>query len=491
MGMSSPAVTMTGIEEEMLRLFIQSVSDYAILMLDADGNVASWNVGAQRLKGYRADEIIGRHFSLFYTDEDLVAGKPARALKIAATDGRLADEGWRVRKDGSRFWANIVVTALWDTEGRLRGYGKVTRDLSDQRAAVEQLRVSADQFNSLLEAAPDGIVIVDGHGLIATVNPQLERMFDYACDELLGKAVEILMPGCSPPEVPETGLYGMRKDGREFPVEISITPLATETGASALLAIRDVTDRKRIEGELSEYRDNLEELVRVRTDALTAANAELEAFSYTVSHDLRAPLRSLAGFSDALFEDYADVLDEHGLDYLKRINVAAQRMSKLLDGLLALSRLARSEFARAPVDIGAIVHEITDDLQVTEPGRRVRFAIAENLTAFGDASLIRVAFENLLQNAWKFTSAKPEAVIEVGTTELDGVRAFFVSDNGAGFDMTYAGTLFGVFKRLHGEQEFPGTGVGLATVARIVGRHGGRIVAQGSVGEGATFTFTL
>jgi PAS domain S-box-containing protein len=246
------------------------------------------------------------------------------------------------------------------------------------------------------------------------------------------------------------------------------------------LFMLDITERRRSERDL-----------RDRTEALTVVNSELEAFSYTVSHDLRAPLRSLAGFSDALMEDHAEVLDEDGLDYLKRINAAAQRMSNLLDGLLALSRLARSEFKRARVDISAIVHEITDDLQLSEPGRRVRFKITEGLTASGDASLIRVAFENLLQNAWKFTSEQPTAVIEVGTTELDGGRAFFVSDDGAGFDMTYAATLFGVFKRLHGEHEFPGTGIGLATVARVVARHGGKIAAEGHVGDGATFTFTL
>jgi PAS domain S-box-containing protein len=498
---------MSGTDETSLRLFIQSVDDYAILMLDEDGNVASWNAGAERLKGYAAAEILGRHFSVFYADEDVAAGKPARELEIAAAEGRLQDVGWRLRKDGSRFWANVVITALRDAEGVLLGYGKVTRDLTEQRVA-EQLRVTADHFKSLLEASPDGIVVVDERGLITTVNARLEEMFGYRREELLGKPVEILMPGHSREERPlnpaqsvttadrsaarpTIDLHAVRKDGSEFPVEISANPLVAETGALTLRAIRDVTDRKLIEAELTEYRDHLEELVRDRTEALTIVNGELEAFSYTVSHDLRAPLRSLAGFSDALMEDHADVLDEDGLDYLTRINAAAQRMSELLDGLLTLSRLARSEFKREPVDISAIVHEITDDLQVSEPERQVRFKIAADLAACGDADLIRVTFENLLQNAWKFTSEQPAAVIEIGTTELDGVSAFFVSDDGVGFDMTYAATLFGVFKRLHGEHEFPGMGVGLATVARVVARHGGRIVAEGSVGGGATFTFTL
>jgi PAS domain S-box-containing protein len=373
------------------------------------------------------------------------------------------------------------------------------RDIEDRERAE---RDSSARLQSTFDHVPAALALRDLDGRYQHVNAEFMRTFanGMTVDEVLGRHPDELFPdndvftgefreGTNAQHrrvlagegiVREELTFQFAGGGRDF-LSVRYPVMDADhdvTGAGIFML--DVTATKRSERDL-----------RDRTEALTIVNGELEAFSYTVSHDLRAPLRSLAGFSDALMEDHADVLDEDGLDYLKRINAAAQRMSNLLDGLLALSRLARSEFKRAPVDISAIVHAITDDLQLSEPGRRVRFKIAEGLTTSGDAGLIRVAFENLLQNAWKFTSEQPTAVIEVGTTELDGGRAFFVSDDGAGFDMTYAGTLFGVFKRLHGEHEFPGTGIGLATVARVVARHGGRIVADGCVGEGAAFTFSL
>jgi PAS domain S-box-containing protein len=376
------------------------------------------------------------------------------------------------------------------------------RRLRDIRDRERALRDGRARLQSTFDHVPAVLALRDLEGRYEHVNAEFIRTFanGMTVDEVLGRHPDELFPAnnvftgefregtnaqhrrvlAGEGIVREELTFQFAGGGRDF-ISVRYPVMDADhdvTGAGIFML--DVTESRRSEQDL-----------RDRTDALTVVNAELEAFSYTVSHDLRAPLRSLAGFSDALTEDHADVLDEDGLDYLKRINAAAQRMSNLLDGLLALSRLARSEFNRARVDISAIVHEITDDLQLSEPGRRVRFRIAEGLTASGDASLIRVAFENLLQNAWKFTSEQPTAIIEVGTAELDGVRAFFVSDDGAGFDMTYAATLFGVFKRLHGEDEFPGTGVGLATVARVVARHGGRIAAKGHVGEGATFTFTL
>jgi signal transduction histidine kinase/HAMP domain-containing protein len=228
------------------------------------------------------------------------------------------------------------------------------------------------------------------------------------------------------------------------------------------------------------------------TAALQAANRELEAFSYSVSHDLRAPLRSIDGFSQALLEDYAASLDAQAQDYLQRIRGATQRMAQLIDALLALSRITRVELRREDLDLTAIAQAIAADLQRQEPARQVAFVIAEGLRAAGDPRLLRVALENLLGNAWKFTATCPQACIEVGQrTQPDGARGFFVRDNGVGFDMAYADKLFGAFQRLHRASEFPGTGIGLATVQRIVHRHGGRIWAEGAVGQGATFSFTL
>ncbi len=243
---------------------------------------------------------------------------------------------------------------------------------------------------------------------------------------------------------------------------------------------REVTVRKRVEGEI----------VKANTE-LAAVNKELEAFAYSVSHDLRAPLRSIDGFSQALIEDYPDRLDEQGKEYLQRVRLATQRMAVLIDDLLKLSRVTRSEMRRETVNLSTLAQSIAEELRETQPERQVDFAIASDLTTIGDPQLIRLIMENLLSNAWKFTSYHPQARIEFGLTQVDGKEAFFVRDDGAGFDMTYANKLFGVFQRLHSSEEFPGTGVGLATVQRIVHRHSGQVWAEGKEEEGATFYFTF
>ncbi len=224
---------------------------------------------------------------------------------------------------------------------------------------------------------------------------------------------------------------------------------------------------------------------------LTAVNKEMESFSYSVSHDLRAPLRSMDGFSLVLLEDYSDKLDEQGKDYLQRVRSATQRMGMLIDDMLSLSRVTRSEMKRELVDLSSLVQSIAAELQKSQSTCQVEFIIAPGLTANGDARLLRILLENLLGNAWKFTGTHPKARIEFGTTQVDGEQVFFIRDDGVGFDMKYADKLFGVFQRLHGASEFPGTGVGLATVQRIVHRHGGRVWAEGEVEKGATFYFTL
>jgi PAS domain S-box-containing protein len=342
--------------------------------------VQTWNPGAERITGYAAGEILGEHFSRFFPEEDRVAGLPEAELAQALEAGGRHREEWRVRRDGTRFWAEVTLSPLRTAQGTLRGFAKVTRDLTERHRAEEAIR-----------------------------------------------------------------------------------RLAAE----------------------------LEQRVAQRTQELEAANEELEAFSYSVSHDLRTPLRAIDGFSKVLLSRYAQSLDSQGQHYLERVRAGTQRMGQLIDDLLHLSRLSRADLQPGPVDLAELARQVLEQLREREPERRVDVALPERLPALGDARLLRVVLENLLQNAWKFTSKQPDAQISVGAQEQDGQTVYFVRDNGAGFDMAYAGKLFGPFQRLHDSSEFEGTGIGLATVQRIVHRHGGRAWARSAPGQGTTLFFTL
>jgi signal transduction histidine kinase len=247
----------------------------------------------------------------------------------------------------------------------------------------------------------------------------------------------------------------------------------------------------RAQQELRRYRNQLERLVEERTTALTAINRELEAFSYLVSNDLRAPLQAFDGLSQALLADYGSQLDRKAKDYIERMRKASQRMGDVFDGLQSLFRVTGGDIHRETVDVSAMAAEIVEELQVSQPDRHVKVSIGPNLSVSGDARLVRILLGNLISNAWKFTGNKADAAIQIGGETVDGEARLFVRDNGVGFDMIQSHKLFGAFQRLHSQSEFPGMGMGLATVRRIVNRHGGRSWAEGAVGEGATFYFVL
>jgi light-regulated signal transduction histidine kinase (bacteriophytochrome) len=284
-----------------------------------------------------------------------------------------------------------------------------------------------------------------------------------------------------------------RKDGRIINVSLTVSPIYDSSGKviGASTIARDFTERKRAEEELKTYREHLEDLVKERTVELEAANKELQTFSYSVSHDLRAPLRTIDGFGQALLEDYDNKLDAQGKDYLTRIRTATRHMAELIEDMLRLSRITRAEINIAEINLTEIAQSVIDELRKSEPQRNINIIIAEGLKDKADARLIRIALENLLGNAWKFTSKQPDALIEFGSTKEGKKTVYFIRDNGAGFNMSYVDKLFIPFQRLHTENEYPGTGIGLATVRRIIFRHGGTVWAEAQVGKGATFYFNI
>ncbi|TCS72102.1 PAS domain S-box-containing protein [Sulfuritortus calidifontis] len=411
----------------------------------------------------------------------------ARALRQGRWDMPLPEDGFaEIAELGSAFEA-------------------MRRRLAD---TINHLVRQSRRTQAILDNAADGIISIDEEGRILSFNRAAERMFGYEAAEVIGQNLALLMPEPYRSEhadylarYRQTGiphiigssreLEGLRKDGRRFPIDLAVAEVPDRDRVIFLGRVSDISARKQAEAALQHYRDHLETLVAERTAELLTLNQELESFSYSVSHDLRAPLRAVDGFANALREDYADRLDAEGRDLLDRIHKGAQRMNALIDDLLRLSRLTRAKLEPAPVDLSALAGEIVDQLREATPGRTVEVQIQAGLTAQGDPGLLRAALENLLGNAWKFSAKAQAPRIEFGARRQDGETVYFVRDNGVGFDMAHAGKLFGAFQRLHHRDEFEGTGIGLATVRRIVQRHGGRIWAESAPGQGATFYFTI
>ena len=625
------------VSEERFRMLVEGVKDYAVFMLDPEGRVTSWNSGAQRLHGFHPDEIYGRPFSLFYLPEDQAKGRPALDLKTTAVTGHFEEEGYRIRKSGRKFGSHVVITALRDPSGKLRGFAHVTRDTTARRQMEDLLQKSEALKTAILDTALDAIISIDQAGLVQEWNRAAEKIFGYSRGEALGRPVDkliipsallklyhdgvanYLMTGAGSLLGKPIELTLRRSDGSEFRAEMAISRVLTESPPRCTALIRDVTERKRaeeelrrseerlrmlvdgvktyaiylldaqgrvatwhpaaerlmgyheeeilgkplatfftpeqvdarvpekvlkqaeakgqanyegwrlrkdgsrfwVEGSVTALRDEtgrlrgfskvahditaqkqaeeaiqqlnatLEERVSERTAQLETANQELEAFSYSVSHDLRAPLLHISGYAEMLLSEVGSRLDAKGKEYLHVITEGARQMGALIDALLDFSRTGRAELRRHNVSLAALVEEARRTVRREVESRDIEWIIGKLPEVQGDPIMLKQVILNLLSNALKYTRSRVQAKIEIGATPGEHETVVHIRDNGVGFDMQFASKLFGVFQRLHPAREFEGTGIGLANVRRIIQRHGGRVWAEATAGAGATFYFSL
>ena len=405
-------------------------------------------------------------------------------------------------KDGSCYWVDTTIVPFLDEQGKPRQYIAIRTDITERKRAEEAAR----QLAAAVEFSDDAIIGKDLDGTVTSWNRGAEKLFGYPAIEMIGQPITRLMPDDNVQQEQEIlrqirrGEYVKNYDairiGRNgLPIDVAITvsPIKDTTGTiiGASKVARDNTERKSAELAIRQLNDQLENRVKERTAQLEAANKELEAFSYSVSHDLRAPLRAVDGFSQAVLEDFSALLPEEGRRYLLTIRDGAQRMGALIDDLLTFARLSRLEMKKGPIDMAELVRGTLVELGFPWPDRRVEIRLGALPPSAGDPVLLKQVWLNLLSNALKYSGKREAAVVEIGCEANEDGSVFFIRDNGTGFDMRYAGKLFGVFQRLHRAEEYEGTGVGLAIVQRVVHRHGGRVWAEGAVDCGATFYFTL
>ena len=501
--------TETALQESKARyhMVVENVTDYAIYMLDPQGNVSSWNAGAQRIEGYRAEEIVGRNFSVFFTPEDIEKGLPQKELARAVTMGRSESEAWSVRKDRTRFRSHWILTAVHEAN-QLKGFVRVAHDVTSQRKTEQALRESEERFRVAVEGVQDyAIYMLDEKGRVATYNIGATRLEGYQPEEIVGKPLhtfftpEDVANGFPDQELNRARTQGksqsegwnVRKDGARFCSNWVLTAIRDSQGklTGYSKVARDVTQLKQAQEKVARWNAELEQRVKNRTKELEVANNELEAFSYSVSHDLRAPLRHINAFVRLLEQDLGDKVTPKAKSHFDAVADSAKRMGQLVDDLLSFSRWARQDLIRVPVKLNALVREALQELQAEMVGRDIEWIIGELPMVRGDPTALRQVVINLLSNAIKYSASRARTRIEIGANATPEEFVCYVRDNGVGFDMKYANKLFGVFQRLHSAREFEGTGIGLAIVRRVIQRHGGRTWAEAEVNRGATFYFTL
>ena len=471
-----------------------------ILILEANtGLIRDVNPFLTEMLGFSHDELVGTTIWELGPFRDIVSNK-ARFEQLQQ-EGYVVSENLPLETKDGRKLAVEFVTNVYQA-GNRRVIQCNVRDITERKRVEEVgLRLAA-----IVNSSDDAIIGKTLAGVITSWNPGAEKMFGYPAAEAIGQPMLMLFP---PERVHEEEdilakigrgesvrhfeTVRATKDGQRIDVSITISPIANREGKiiGASKIARDITEWKRAEEKIRQLNTELEQRVIERTAQLEAANKELEAFSYSVSHDLRAPLRAVNGFAGIVLEDYGSHLPEDGQKYLERIRDGGQQMGVLIDDLLAFSQLSRQPMTRHTVDTAKLVESVLEELKPQHEGRELELRVGDLPPTYGDSSLLKQVWINLLSNALKYSRGRTPAIVEIGCACEGGVNTYFVRDNGTGFDMQYAHKLFGVFQRLHRADEFEGTGVGLAIVQRIIYRHGGRIWAEAKENHGATFYFTL
>jgi PAS domain S-box-containing protein len=477
--------------------------------MDNNGIIQNWNKGAEKIKGYTEKEIIGKHFSIFYLPEDLAVNLPQKLMNEARDTGRAMQEGWRKRKNGTRFWGSITITSIHDEENNVIGYCKVTRDLTDKKIAEDNLRMSEERYHQMVAEVQDyAIILLSSEGIIENWNAGAERIKGYTAKEVVGKRFELFyteedrkngLPDRLLNEARTKGKaaqegWRVRKDGTKFWGTIVITALHNKEGKVIGFSkvTRDLTDKKMAEEKLAAY-----------TAELEIQNSELEQFAYVASHDLQEPLRKIQTFTELIQENFEDT--EFVKTYFAKLDASAERMSELVKSLLNYSRLSKAGEAskNTDVDLNQIVTEVKEDFELLIHEKKAIIKSSDLPKIRGNSTQIGQLFSNLIGNSLKFSTEAPLIKISSGIVRRSEIPdpprvltypkyvELIFSDNGIGFEKQYSKQIFGLFARLHGKQTFAGTGIGLALCKKIVENHEGFIIAEGEKGKGATFTVFL
>lgn len=500
--------------ESRLQTIIANLTE-GLTVADLDGTILHFNRAALDMHGFATLEESQRPLDRY-----------AEIFELADLDGKIVPvEQWplaKVLKGETLRNLELVIRRRGSNWERVFNYGGVlvdngdgvpmmaivtVSDITERKKAVQSLLDSERRFRALIEHSSDSISLIDANNKIMYLSPAVKPIEGYDAEELIGRdglenthpddidaVQEIVAQLIANPGKPYPVVWRRKhKKGHWIWLEGRATNLLDDPVVKAIVTnYRDITERRQAEIEIHQLNEGLEQRVRERTTELEVVNRELEAFSYSVSHDLRAPLRHINGFSLALLEDYSDKLDDEGKGYLNEVRAASQEMAQLIDDVLQLARVTRSEMHREKIDISEIAEEVVRSIRKRSGGKRaVEVTIEQGLLTHGDKRLLGIVLMNLFENSWKFTAKREAPEIVFGLDRANGRHGFFVRDNGAGFDMAYADKLYGAFQRLHSTSEFEGTGIGLATVQRIISRHGGRVWAEGQLDKGATFYFSL